>query len=102
LAAWIQGPAVLLGEGETCIGATREMPDNPKIVHPVTWSRDLRMVRSGRNGNRITLSDFVNEVTHLCVAVTGLLREPVMIDLRLGVMVWRITRPTARIIYDFA
>ena len=87
---------MLFGELRYRVGVPRQVPDDPRVVHAVAGRRDLGVVVGAEDLHRIELPDPQHGLAKLGVPVSLRRGEPVVIDLRLGVMVRRVARPPAR------
>ena len=81
-----------LGNGVVIPG---QVTDNPEVVHPVARGRDLGMVLPIADEERVVLAHLVHVLAELRVAVALWTSEAVMMDLRVGMMVGRVARPSA-------
>ena len=77
------------------VGLAGQVADHPGVVHAVAGRGDLRMVVAGQDPDRVVLAHLEDVVAVLGVAETLRVREAVVVDLRLRMVVRRVARPAA-------
>ena len=100
--AGLHRPGVLGREFRHGVGLAGQVADHPGVIHAVTGRRALRMVVAGHDLDRVVLPHLEHLLAEFGVAEALRVREAVVIDLGLRMVMRRIARPAAGQRHDFA
>ena len=84
------------------VRVARQMADDPGVIHAIARCRALCVILFIEDLHRVVVANLENGFTEFRVAIALRLRESVVIDFRLRMMMRRIAGPTALKCYDFA
>lgn len=88
-------------EIEPLVRPARQMADSPEVVHPISGRCDLRVIICPGYFDGLSIAHFEHVIADLGMSVALRLRESIVIDLGLRMMMGRIAGPTARAVDHF-